>query len=240
MLRVTATPPVSRTVPGTIAAAIGALVVTAIDAVLLVFALGSVAALLAHPRALALLAIWGVGALTLALVRPVRTNDPAQTRKEPAWVLPSLFVVPMFAAPLSALGERFGFLPWLAFPAIEWAGVAMAAAGYALRIAAMTRLGSRFSPLVSIQSSHELETAGVYSRIRHPGYAGSWLACTGAVLAFGSAIAWPLLVLFLAALLNRIAREETLLAEQFGDAFSRYRARTGALWPRLSGVAPRG
>jgi protein-S-isoprenylcysteine O-methyltransferase Ste14 len=133
---------------------------------------------------------------------------------------------------VSALGERFAILPWFAVRALEWSGVALAAAGYALRIAAMTRLGSRFSPLVSVQRQHALETAGVYARIRHPGYAGSWLACAGSALAFGSALAAPLLLLFLAVLFGRIRREEALLAERFGEEFARYRARTGALWPR--------
>lgn len=230
-------PAVAHRRPGlwaALAAVTGALVVTGFDAVLLAAALGGLPALLAHPRALALLGVWGAGAITLALARPVRTHDPAQTRAEPVWMLPTLFLVPLATAPVSALGERFALLPWFALPAFEWSGIVLAALGYALRIAAMTRLGSRFSPLVSVQRTHALETGGVYALVRHPGYVGSWLACAGAMLAFGSALALPLLLLFLAALTNRLRREERLLEERFGDEFRRYRARTGALWPRFA------
>ena len=48
----------------------------------------------------------------------------------------------------------------------------------------------------------------------------------------------PLVAIMLLAQSARIRREETLLAERFGDAWRAYTSRTGALWPRLGG-APR-
>jgi len=133
---------------------------------------------------------------------------------------------------VSAAGRRFGVLPWFAS---EWAGgigVALVALGLAVRIAAMARLGSRFSPLVAVQRTHALERGGPYAAVRHPGYLGSLLACVGAMLAFGSALALPLVAAFALLLRARIALEESLLERTFGDEWRRYRERTHALLPR--------
>jgi protein-S-isoprenylcysteine O-methyltransferase Ste14 len=211
----------------------GALAVTALDALLLMAALGGLAALLRNPRALALLAVWAAGGIVLALLRPVRVHEPVAIEPESKATLAALLLVPLLTPPLAALGERLSLLPWFAIAWLEWMGVAAVAAGLAVRIAAMARLGSRFSPLVTVQRDHALETRGVYAWVRHPGYFGALLACAGAMLAFGSALALPLVVLFYALLAARIAREEVLLEQRFGDAFRDYRARTGGLLPRL-------
>src|SRR5262249_30647966 len=105
------------------------------------------------------------------------------------------------------------------------------------RIAAMATLGSRFSPLVVVQRDHVLQTSGIYAHIRHPGYAGALLACAGAMIAFGSLLALPLVAIFAGLLGQRIEREETLLEQHFGDEYQRYRERSGALWPRFGRVA---
>src|SRR5262249_33586098 len=157
---------------------------TALDAALLALALGGVAPLLAHPRALALLAVWAAGNAALAVARPLAGHDA--TAVDPAasvgmlapFVLPlgaaplagcgggdpdggvvmlALFVLRLVAAPLAAWGERAGVwrFPWPA--AFGWIGVALTAAGLALRLAAMRRLGARFSPRVALQREHALE-----------------------------------------------------------------------------------
>jgi protein-S-isoprenylcysteine O-methyltransferase Ste14 len=117
--------------------------------------------------------------------------------------------------------------------AVSWTGIALTAAGLWLRIAAMVRLGPRFSPLVAVQREHVLETSGPYAHVRHPGYLGALLTCLGGALAFGSAAALPLVALMLAAQLARVRREERVLAEHFGERWRAYAARTGALLPVL-------
>jgi len=206
---------------------------TALDAALLAVALGGVPSLFAHPRALALLACWGVGGLVLALLAPVRTQEVVADSRENVALLAGLGLLPLVTPPVAALGERLalGSLPgglWL-----RWAGVALSAAGLALRIAAMAQLGSRFSPLVTVQREHPLETRGVYARVRHPGYLGSWLCAFGAMLAFGSALGLLPLAPFTALIGARARREEALLERHFGNAYRSYRERTGAFVPRL-------
>ena len=210
---------------------------TALDATLLALALGGFPGLLAHPRALALLAVWAAGNLVITLVRP-RLAAAEQTDRDPLPVLFALFTLPFAAAPLSAWGSRAGVLP-LAFPeAAHWLAIAFAAAGLALRAAAMARLGARFSPQVALQSGHQLETGGVYSRVRHPGYLGALIASLGAALAFGSALGLIPIALMIPALAARVAREDRMLEARFGDSFRTWRARTGGLLPRLGPRQP--
>jgi protein-S-isoprenylcysteine O-methyltransferase Ste14 len=228
---VSETPPAVSKTGGALRALIGALLATGLDAALLALALG-VSGLLGHARALALLVVWGIGAFVLAWLRPVRVHDPAEMRRESPLFLIALAAVPLATPALSAWAERLGVWILPGGMALRWAGVAISALGLALRIAAMSRLGSLFSPFVAVQKQHALETSGVYRWVRHPGYLGTWLASLGAILAFGSAATLPLSVALLALLYVRLRREEGVLEKRFGDAFRAYRLRTGALLPR--------
>lgn len=225
--------PRTRTPLGSLA---GSLLATGVDAILLALALGGVAPLLAHPRALALLAVWGAGNATLALLRPARAHDPVASGPRERLVLVALFALPLAVAPLAAWGEREGLLPRPGGDAVGWTGIALAAAGLALRIAAMIQLGPRFSPVVTVQRAHALETRGLYERLRHPGYLGALLAALGGALAFRSALGFVALALMLPAFAARIRHEEALLDAHFGEAWRAYRARTGALLPGARGA----
>ena len=225
-------PAVTSTRPHPLRSVASALAVLALDAALLALGLGGADMLARDPRAIALLATWGVAGIALALRRPVRGQDVAAARPDPLVML-ALLVLPLAAAPLGAFGARHALytLPWA--NTVSWCGVALVAAGLWLRIAAMARLGRRFSPLVALQKDHVLETGGPYAFVRHPGYLGALLACLGAAIAFGSALALPLPALMLAAQQARVRREEALLGTRFGDEWARYAARTGALLPRI-------
>jgi protein-S-isoprenylcysteine O-methyltransferase Ste14 len=231
---VTVPPEPAPAASGAVRSLAGAALVILLDATLLAIALRGVAPLLHHRRALALLAIWGAGGIVLALLRPVRTHDPEEVRREPGATLVLLFLIPLVTPMLSALGERLGWWPLPGGAPLRWTGVALVALGFLIRIAAMARLGSRFSPLIVVQKRHALETGGLYARIRHPGYLGSWLVTAGTVLAFGSAVTVPLAIVMLGLLIARTRVEEELLARHFGDEYRRYRGRTGRLFPRLS------
>jgi protein-S-isoprenylcysteine O-methyltransferase Ste14 len=163
----------------------------------------------------------------------VRGHAATTIVREPPVVLVALFLIPILTPPLAALGERLALAPLPGGAALRWAGVGLAGAGLAVRIVAMAQLGSRFSPLVALQQDHALETRGLYARIRHPGYLGAWLAALGGALAFGSALALPPVLLMGWLLWARAGREEAMLERHFGEAFARYRARSGRFvpWP---------
>jgi len=210
-----------------------ALVASALDAGLMVLARGGFGGFAASPHAVGLVVVWTLGALTLSALQPVRAQDPVAADRDAPWRMVLLGVLPMAIPPLSALADRFGWMP-LGFPAVtRWIGVGLAALGLGIRIAAMARLGSRFAPEAVVQREHALETRGLYAAVRHPGYLGAWLAALGGLLAFANAAATPLLVAFAWLLSQRARKEEALLERHFGEAYRSYCARTGAFLPRL-------
>ena len=210
-----------------------ALVATALDAVLLAAALGGLAPLLAHPRALALLAVYAVTAAALALLRPVRGQDAVEVVRDTPLLMVALGVIPLLIPPLAALDERFSWWPLPGGETLRVLGIALVALGLALRIAAMRRLRDRFSPRLAVQRHHPLETGGPYAYLRHPGYAGTLLAALGAALTFGSGVALVGVAVLAAMLAGRARREEALLERRFGEEWRAYRSRTGAFLPRV-------
>ena len=208
------------------------IVALAIESALLAWGLGGVRALLASPRALALIAVWGVAGLTLGFTRPARGQDIVRAEKDPLAMI-ALAILPLAIPGVAAWGGRLGVWLLPAGEALGWAGVALSGVGLGIRIAAMRQLGVRFSPLLAVQREHALETTGWYARVRHPGYLGALAASWGAAITFGSALALPLALQMTAFQWDRVRREERLLESQFGDAWRAYAARTGALLPRL-------
>jgi protein-S-isoprenylcysteine O-methyltransferase Ste14 len=211
---------------------LGALAALVLDAALLAVGVGGATALLRHARALALLATWAVGGLALAWARPARPRDPGERRRDAPLVLATLVLVPLLSPMLAAWCERAGLGVLPGGAALRWAGVALAAAGLALRVTAMRRLGVRFSPVIEVGRTATLETGGVYAWMRHPGYVGACASTLGAILAFGSAAPLALMAPMLLATASRARREEAALEAGFGDEWRRYRDHVGAAWPR--------
>jgi protein-S-isoprenylcysteine O-methyltransferase Ste14 len=211
-----------------------ALIALAVEAALLVWGMGGLAALAASPRALALLAIWGVTGLVLSLSRPTRAHDTVHAERDPLRLF-ALALLPLAIPGVAAYGGRVGLWPLPAPEVFGWTGVALSALGLWIRVSAMRQLGARFSPLVALQREHTLETTGWYAHVRHPGYLGALLASLGAAITFGSALALPLLAAMAWFQWRRVRHEEAVLAGRFGDGWRAYAARTGALLPRLLG-----
>ena len=116
---------------------------------------------------------------------------------------------------------------------IRWIGVALFAAGGALRIWPVFVLGNRFSGLVAIQPRHTLVTKGIYRVIRHPSYLGLLINSLGWGLAFRSGVGVILTLFFILPLLARINAEEELLHSHFGADYIAYRSRTWRLIPGI-------
>jgi protein-S-isoprenylcysteine O-methyltransferase Ste14 len=87
------------------------------------------------------------------------------------WVIPVFVIIGFLNAYLPAYTDRREL--WtIDGDTIRWVGVALFAAGGALRTWPVFVLGPRFSGLVAIQPGHTLVTSGVYRVIRHPSYLG--------------------------------------------------------------------
>jgi protein-S-isoprenylcysteine O-methyltransferase Ste14 len=112
-------------------------------------------------------------------------------------------------------------------------GGAAFASGCWLRIVAVRTLDKHFSPLVELQPEHELVTHGPYACVRHPAYLGSLMWAIVPPLVLGSGLGLvAALALYYPAMRYRVAVEEALLAERFGDRWNAYRQQVPALIPR--------
>ena len=103
------------------------------------------------------------------------------------WVLAVFGVIGLLDAFLPAWTDRKEFRTFDG-DTIRWLGVALFAAGGALRLWPVFVLGRRFSGLVAIQPGHTLVTSGVYGVIRHPSYLGFLVNALGWGLAFRSGV----------------------------------------------------
>jgi protein-S-isoprenylcysteine O-methyltransferase Ste14 len=192
---------------------------------------GSFAAFFAHPARVAVVVITfllvAAALFTQGNLSPGEREDRANR-----WVLAVFLPIGLLGAYLPAWCDRTGF--WIVDgDAARWLGVALYAAGGALRLWPVFVLGRRFSGLVAIQPGHRLVADGIYGVIRHPSYLGLLVNMLGWALAFRSMIGVLLTALTVAILIGRIRAEEALLQSQFGVEYDAYRARTWRLIPGL-------
>jgi protein-S-isoprenylcysteine O-methyltransferase len=113
-----------------------------------------------------------------------------------------------------------------------WTGLALMAAGLALRFWSIRVLARFFTVDVNIQQGHELIRRGPYRLLRHPSYTGSLMTFLGFGLALGNV--WSLLVLLapvMVAFAWRMRVEERVLAEAFPAQYPDYARRTKRLIP---------
>jgi len=113
-------------------------------------------------------------------------------------------------------------------------GIAIFAAGIALRWYAIVYLGRFFTVNVAIASDHRLIDGGPYRIVRHPSYTGALAAFLGLGICMGNwaslaALVVPTLLVFL----RRIHIEEAALTAAFGDQYRYYMRRTNRLNPAL-------
>ncbi len=111
------------------------------------------------------------------------------------------------------------------------AGLAMLVVGLSIAIPAALTLGMSYASTLVIRQEHRLVTSGIYRFVRHPIYAGAFIAILGAPVYATSLSGFLVLMLLLPLLLGRIRREEALLISAFGDAYRAYRRSTKMLIP---------
>jgi protein-S-isoprenylcysteine O-methyltransferase Ste14 len=148
------------------------------------------------------------------------------------WVIGVFALLGIALAYVSAYTDRHS-IATIDGETTRWVGLAIYAAGGVLRLWPVFVLGSRFSGLVAIQPGHALVTTGIYRYVRNPSYLGLLVGALGWALVFRSAAGIVITALLLVPLVSRMNAEERLLFEQFGDAYTAYRARTWRLLPGM-------
>jgi protein-S-isoprenylcysteine O-methyltransferase Ste14 len=116
-------------------------------------------------------------------------------------------------------------------PWIGWAGVGIAACGFAICFWARATLGSNWSGTVTIKVGHQLIRTGPYRLVRHPIYTGLVVAMAGTVLAHNQVRAYIALVLFWAGFTVKRLKEEQFMRQTFGEQYIEYARTTGAIFP---------
>ena len=78
-------------------------------------------------------------------------------------------------------------------------------------------------------------TEGIYRRVRHPMYSAFWLwAIAQALLLPNWFAGFAGLAGFSVLYFGRVAREERMMLEAFGDRYRTYMARTGRVFPSIA------
>ncbi|HLE96774.1 MAG TPA: isoprenylcysteine carboxylmethyltransferase family protein [Candidatus Thermoplasmatota archaeon] len=171
------------------------------------------------------MAVWTIAEnLALQQDEPKSYRGKVQTRLMQAAVMIGIYV-----GTFELLRTR-GTLPREASVAL--AGLALVAAGGALRVASILTLRRHFSYELRVEAGHRLVSAGPYRLVRHPSYLGILLIAVGAPLALASA--WGMLAgggAMIAVLVARIREEEALLRDAFGAEYEAYSKRTWRILP---------
>ena len=147
------------------------------------------------------------------------------------WVMIPGMLVVFFASPLEYLYlDHEPTLPlW-----IQISGLALILASAALVLWARLAIRGWYSSHLQVLADQSLITAGPYRLARHPSYGGLVLLNLGIAAGYGSLIgllAIPFLVI--PALLYRMAVEEHILVQRFGDQYRNYQQHVKRLVPGL-------
>lgn len=117
---------------------------------------------------------------------------------------------------------------------LRWLGLPFAILGVALLSATHRALGRNWSGKLEIADGHQLIVVGPYRRVRHPMYTALFcIAFAYSLLSANWIVAIANLGAVTAMYLARVADEEQMLIDQFGEEYRAYMRRTGRLIPRM-------
>lgn len=138
--------------------------------------------------------------------------------------LPFLYVVTGFPK----------FASYTFHPVQGWLGLLVAAAALLMFQLTHRALGRNWSVSLDVREDHQLVSEGVYQRVRHPMYSAFWLWGIAQALLLPNWVAgFAGLLGFGTLYFGRVAKEERMMLETFGDSYRVYMARTGRVFPPL-------
>jgi len=169
------------------------------------------------------------------IVSAIRTRDTLQTESSASRYAILLIEIAGFvllfrhSAGVGFLGERFmdrTLASAIIGSILSWVGIGLA-------IWARYHLAEYWSARITIKQDHQLIRTGPYARLRHPIYSGIILAAIGSAVVIDQ---WRCVLgvcLVLIGYCIKARKEETMLTQQFGDAFREHQKQTGFLIPRF-------
>ncbi|MGA2986312.1 MAG: isoprenylcysteine carboxylmethyltransferase family protein [Terriglobia bacterium] len=133
------------------------------------------------------------------------------------------------AAGIGVLGHRVVHRTY----ALAVVGVALTWIGIAIALWARWHLGQYWSARVTLKEDHKLISTGPYTYFRHPIYSGIDLAAAGGALALDQWRCIGGVGLIVLGYWIKARKEESMLANQFGEAFTEHCRSTGFLIPKF-------
>jgi len=137
--------------------------------------------------------------------------------------------------PLAYIATGFPSFADYAFnPIAAWAGTCTAAGALVLFFVTHRALGRNWSISLEVREGHTLVTDGIYRHLRHPMYTAFWLWAVSQALLLPNWFAGCAgFVGFGTLFLGRIAREEQMMVERFGDEYRAYAVRSYRILPGI-------
>ncbi|MGD0611511.1 MAG: isoprenylcysteine carboxylmethyltransferase family protein [Anaerolineales bacterium] len=160
-------------------------------------------------------------------------------RAWPMWTQVGLVLVglALFAGMAALLWIPLFTIPVVASFDLKVIGLILYLAGCVFVLWARRTLGKMWglstSQNVRLLDDHRLIQSGPYACVRHPMYFGWWVAMLGLLLLYPVWLVLVMLVFSVVAFIGRARREESALAERFGDTWAAYKRRTRFLIPYL-------
>jgi protein-S-isoprenylcysteine O-methyltransferase Ste14 len=163
--------------------------------------------------------------------RRLRVARSARGPRENALLLVSLTglgIIP-FVYVATGMPHFAGYRFW---PGQAWFGVFFALGALVMFHVTHRKLGRNWSVSLEVRDSHTLVLDGVYRTIRHPMYTAFWLWGIAQALLLPNWLAgFAGLCGFGILFFGRVAREEQMMLDSFGDQYRDYMARTHRLIP---------
>lgn len=185
--------------------------------------------------------VWAIGLVAWFIIRYpyARKARKTATVRAVGWsrerVLLAVAAIGLFVVPVIWLASGW---PAALNYELNYASVVVGALVYALSLWLFRRshkdLGRQWSASLEIRDSHQIVRAGVYRLIRHPMYASFWLwALAQAFLLPNAMAALSGLIAIAILFFTRIAHEERMLIEAFGDDYRVYMRETKRIIPGI-------
>ena len=167
--------------------------------------------------------------------RRSRSVKVAQSYKTPLETLLLVLAWVGFLVPLIwVVSPAFSFAEYPQRSGSFVAGLTCLAVGLWLFFRSHADLGTNWSVTLELRQEHRLISQGVYRAIRHPMYSALALYSVGQALVIPNWVAGFSNLIALAVLLAlRLGAEEKMMAEQFGDEYAAYSARTKRFVPGI-------
>ncbi len=101
-----------------------------------------------------------------------------------------------------------------------------------LQVKSFKNLKTFYTQDISLQKNHQLITTGIHKTIRHPQYISQVISDIGLGIALLGYVIIPLVIFVeLPLFILRAKREEKMMQEFFGDAYSEYKKKSGFIIP---------